>query len=167
LAEEICRAKISTVVLDLNGISKEYDDYESLSAAKKVERIFTHIENVAAELAKKDPNNMHIVTWREYGISEGASCHVSVDIKNKVKELMLALTKKYPSLTIVAGPMAVKKHFDNFSIKDIEALKKEYQAIEHIKKIEEAESKIKNEHQVMLHLQAVTNLDEKTAKGGR
>lgn len=97
------------VVLDLKKDDANYDEYENKIALEKIDFIAERIEEVCENFKKTEPTpeSMWVVTWREMGIQEPGSEPVSLGVKEDLQEKMQALTKKYPQLVIIAGPLEV------------------------------------------------------------
>src|SRR5262245_40027671 len=106
-------SKIAVVALDINRSDDAFDEYEKLSGEEKIKYVEKRIKDICEQLKDKEPDAMWVVTWREYGITEGGpeSRSISNELKKQFKAAMLDLTRAYPNLTILAGTVSTQKHF--------------------------------------------------------
>lgn len=120
--------KVDVIRLNLFNSDKEYKAYKKLTAEEKISRISDAILQNIEELKIKNGNtaSLKLVVWREYGISNANSKFCDIDISNKLRDKMLEITKLHSDVCIIAGTIATKKHFNNYTIKDKESIKEAY-----------------------------------------
>lgn len=120
--------KVDVIVLNILHTDKEYQAYTRLTAEEKIDKISKAIINTINELKLKncETNSLKIFVWREYGISNKDSRFCDINVSNQLKNKMLEITTENKDVCIIAGTIATKKHFDNFTIIDKEKVKDAY-----------------------------------------
>jgi len=147
----------------MNRADGGFDSFNQLSATDKIALIKQRIISACEELATKAPDSMWIVTWREYGITDGAdSRSVSSRVKISFKEEMIALTKHYPQLAILAGTISTAKQTKLIQLKTILEYYQAHRWIEELEKSSSQKTKIdelkKTEQQIALHRKQIEDL---------
>lgn len=117
---------VALVALDISVNHPKFkDEYNKLTADKKIDYIAEQIETICADLATKEKDAEWIISWREYAITDPDSKFISNEHRAYFKEVMEKLSAKYPQLTILSGAMATKKEFkdlqDDSKIKIIQS----------------------------------------------
>lgn len=157
------RDRIVLAALDANKNDINYKKLKSLSADQQIKQIENSIRDICADLSKREPDAMWIVSWREYGISDGDSRFLSPEAKQLLKSTMQNLTKEFRNLAIISGTVPTKRHFDQFESKEkLEQLTKAYAESEWLA----GEEKKAEDEQVFLHLQKVDRLKQEENKEG-
>lgn len=107
--------RINIISLDIHRNNPNFKMFNMLNADSKIDIISSIIEDTMSQLEKNDADAMNIFVWREYGISDADSKFVSLETKNELKKIMQTIADKHPSIVIIAGTVASKKHFKNYS----------------------------------------------------
>lgn len=142
----------AVVVLNIPREDDGFDAFDDLSGKKKIEIFRKRIEEICTDLLVKNPNDPWIITWREYGITEGSDSRaIPKQTKDEFKKVMAELVAKYPNLHIVAGTVATinlkthekaKKHLALYNNNEIEKLSRlENEAGETVGQIEQHKKK--------------------------
>lgn len=128
--------------------------FENLSAQEKIQLISKRIEIICNQLRLQFPNDLWIIGWREYGITEAQSRFISEDTLNYFKESMLCLTTSYPNLAILAGTVAVKRHFDHEKYQEkLPKILEEYANLDDLRAHEGSASSIRRQKDGVLELE--------------
>lgn len=157
--------KVDVILLDLKATDKGFEEYITYTAEEKIDRISDAIIKTLETLKDRNGNraSLKLFLWREYGISEKDSKFCDIDISNKLKNKMLKITKMYPDACIIAGTVATKKHFDQFTIKDKEKVEHAYKnpLIQHLIQLEKKNDykETKTDSTVEAHLNKVNTLN--------
>ncbi|RUR10409.1 hypothetical protein [Legionella sp. km772] len=129
-------------------------EYENLSASKKIQLISERIEVICKQLSRQFPNDLWIIGWREYGITEAQSRFISEETLAYFKESMLRLTTTYPNLAILAGTVAVKRHFAHAKYQErLPKILEEYANLDELRANEGDASSIRRQKEGILELE--------------
>jgi len=111
--------RVVVVALDLNAYDGTINDFTTLPADEKIDRIKIRIQLLCEQLKEKEPNAVWLISWREYGITDSDSRSISNSSRIKLKKTMQELTKQYPNLNIIAGTVSTRKHLNTLDIDEI------------------------------------------------
>lgn len=118
---------INIYAIDINRDDDCFTLYDTAPFDIKLSCITGAIHKIMTDPNAKD--HTVIIGWREYGLTESKSKFVSVAQKNELKKTMLSLTAQYPNLIIIAGTVAVKKHFKQLSVELQKSIQSDYASI--------------------------------------
>lgn len=85
------------------------DIFKEKTFDEQLNEMSGYIQKICQELDSKEKDAEWIIVWKEYGLTNKESIFIDVNQKARLKEVMSALTKDYPQLTIVSGTVATKK----------------------------------------------------------
>ncbi len=89
-------------------------DFNDASFNNQLQNIDIHIRTICERLAQsKIQTDQWIITWHEYGLTNGPDRYITSEQKRKLKSLMQKLTEKYQKLMIVSGTVATKRLITN------------------------------------------------------
>jgi len=102
---------IKAVVLDISKHDKnKFLSFSDQEFDKQLEILKTKIYEVCSKLDKeKSDQDQWYIVWREYGLTHKGYRFLTQQQKNKLKEVMCAITKEYQKLTIIAGSVATQR----------------------------------------------------------
>lgn len=138
--------KVNVISFHLNKYNLAYPAYKKLTADQKISRIESHIKNSLAKFPK-DPKDgsLKMIFWGDGGVAESESYFASLETRNQLIEVMNKVSQQDASLVIIAGTIAYKEHFDQFTPDLFKELENEYAKLDWVNQYEMEDKTIAEE----------------------